>query len=100
MLGESPLPDTERMELQLVILPLQQNNASGLVLSARGGGFADMFQSFLLYHLEAILIWYSICRPVSTSFVHPFNWNDQRHAVTRSQKELARTQVLVEDEHG
>lgn len=25
-------------------------------------------------------------RPVSTSFAHPFNWNDQRHAVTRFTK--------------
>eukprot|EP00438_Fugacium_kawagutii_P010105 Skav203896 [mRNA] locus=scaffold1649:174182:177971:- [translate_table: standard] len=38
VLEESPLPDTERMELQLVILPLRQDLASELAHAAKRGG--------------------------------------------------------------
>lgn len=40
--GESPLPDTERMELQLVILPLRQEKSPALIHAAQLGDLTSL----------------------------------------------------------
>eukprot|EP00435_Cladocopium_sp_Y103_P026798 s3344_g6.t1 len=42
VLGESPLPDTERMELQLVILPLRQEKSPALIHAAKLGDLTSL----------------------------------------------------------
>lgn len=56
VLGESPLPDTERMELQLVILPLRQEKSPALIHAAQLGELA-CHNFATTCHTKPKLIW-------------------------------------------